>query len=190
MVKKNTSERDCFDFFNRLIPYTTGTIVGVQNAKEYLGVGLSSKNILKLYKKYKNFRAIKEESSSIFIQEEIRKYPKKLIVFNGRGGQEVVDNFLIGCKGIIPALDHADKFIEIYDLFKNKQIIEANQKYKNILPSIVFIMQSISSMICYGKRICAYRMGIRNVYDRKPFLTPTDYGIKKSKQISIELGKF
>ena len=105
LIKKNTKDKDCFDFFNKLIPYTKGTLVGVQNAKEYLGVGLSSKDIIKFYKKYENFRAIKGESSSVFMENEIKQYPKNLSVFNGRGGQEIVDNFLIGCKGIVPALD-------------------------------------------------------------------------------------
>lgn len=190
LIKKNTNDKDCFDFFNKLIPYTKGTLVGVQNAKEYLGVGLSPKDIIKLYKKYENFRAIKGESSSVFMENEIKQYPKNLSVFNGRGGQEIVDNFLIGCKGIVPALDSADKFIKIYKHFQNKNILKANSEYKKILPSIVFIMQSIDSMICYGKRVCAYRMGINKVFDRKPFLVPTDYGIKKSRKIAIELGRY
>ena len=190
LIKKNISDKDCFDFFNKLIPYTAGTIVGVQNAKEYLGVGLSPKDITRLYKKYENFRAIKGESSSVFMEKEIQQYPKNLRVFNGRGGQEIVDNFLIGCKGIVPALDGADKFLKIYKLFQNKDIVKANDEYKRILPSIVFIMQSINTMICYGKRVCAYRMGINTINDRKPFLTPTDYGIKKSKKIALELGRY
>ena len=39
-------------------------------------------------------------------------------VFNGRGGQEIVDNFIIGCKGIVPCLDGADRFIKIYKLIQ------------------------------------------------------------------------
>ena len=190
LIKKNTQDKDCFEFFNKLIPYTKGTLVGIQNAKEYLGVGLSPKDIIKLYKKYENFRAIKGESSSVLMENEIKQYPNNLRVFNGRGGQEIVDNFLIGCKGIVPALDGADKFIKIYKHFENKNILKANSEYKKILPSIVFIMQSINTMICYGKRVCAYRMGINKVFDRKPFLVPTDYGMKKSKKIAIELGKY
>ena len=68
LIKKNTTDKNCFDFFNKLIPYTNGTIVGVQNAKEYLGVGLSPEDIILLYKKYNNFRAIKGESSSVFME--------------------------------------------------------------------------------------------------------------------------
>ena len=140
--------------------------------------------------KYENFRAIKGESSSVFMQNEIKSYPKNLRVFNGRGGQEIVDNFLIGCRGIVPALDSADKFIKIYKHFQKKDILKANEQYKKILPATVFIMQSINTMICYGKRICAYRMGIKKIYDRKPFLAPTEYGIRKSKQIANNLGVF
>ena len=190
LIKNNTKDKDCYHFFNKLIPYTKDTIVGVQNAKEYLGVGLTPKDILKLYNKYENFRAIKGESSSVFMQNEIKTYPKNLRVFNGRGGQEIVDNFLIGCRGIVPALDSADKFIKIYKHFQKKDILKANEQYKKILPATVFIMQSINTMICYGKRICAYRMGIKKIYDRKPFLAPTEYGIRKSKQIANNLGVF
>ena len=141
-------------------------------------------------KNFENFRAIKGEASSIHMQKEIKEYPKDLIVFNGRGGQEIVDNFKIGCKGIVPCLDGADKFLKIYKYFKQNKISYAEREYKNILPNIVFIMQSIDSLICYGKRICAFRMGVKNVYDRKPYLQPTDYGIKKSKNIANSLGRF
>ena len=71
-----------------------------------------------------------------------------------------------------------------------KKIIEARGLYKKILPSIVFSMQSIDSLVCYGKRVCAYRMGIKKIYDRKPALVPTNFGIKLAKQFAEDLGKF
>ena len=190
LVSKNTTDKDCLNFFKKLMPLTKNTLTGIQNAKEYIGVGLSAKDIINLYSQYDNFRAIKGEASSFLIQQEIKKYPKDLIVFNGRGGQEIVDNFRVGCKGIVPCLDGADKFIKIYKFFKKNRIKSAEKEYKNILPYIVFIMQSIDSLICYGKRVCAFRMGVKNVYDRKPFLVPTDYGITKTKNIAKSLGYF
>lgn len=190
-LKKNTTDDDCFDFFNSIIPNVdTNTLVGIQNAKEYIGVGLNSIQILKLYKKFDNFRAIKGEASATLIQAEIKKYPKNLQVFNGRGGQEIIDNFLAGCSGIIPSLEGTDIFLKIYKLVQQKKIIEARRLYKKILPSIVFSMQSIDSLICYGKRICAYRMGIKKIYDRKPALVPSNFGIKLAKQFAEDLGKF
>ena len=191
LLKKNTTDNDCFNFFNKIIPYVdTNTLVGVQNAKEYIGVGLNSSQILKLYKKFDNFRAIKGEASATLIQTEINKYPKNLQVFNGRGGQEIIDNFLAGCSGIIPSLEGTDIFLKIYKLHQQKKIKEARKLYKKILPSIVFSMQSIDSLVCYGKRICAYRMGIKKIYDRKPGLIPSKFGIKLAKQFAEDLGKF
>ena len=190
LIKKNTTDKDCYNFFKKLIPYAGDTIVGIQNAKEYLGVGLKSKDIIKLYKTYDNFRAIKGESSAALIQTEISKYPKDLRVFNGRGGQEIVDNFIVGCRGIVPALENADNFIKIYKYIQNKKFDNAHKEYMKILPSIVFIMQSINSLVCYGKRICAYRMGVKNIYDRSPGMIPTSFGLRKSKEIAKNLGSF
>tara|TARA_Y100001970_G_scaffold171776_1_gene210035 strand:+ start:17556 stop:18443 length:888 start_codon:yes stop_codon:yes gene_type:complete len=191
LLGKNTTDKDCFKFFNKIIKEIDAkTLVGIQNAKEYIGVGLESPQILKLYKKFNNFRAIKGEASAILIREEIKKYPKNLKVFNGRGGQEIIDNFLAGCSGIIPSLEGADSFLEIYKLIQQKKISEAKKIYKNILPSIVFSMQSIDSLVCYGKRICAYRMGIKKIYDRGPGLIPTNFGINIAKKLADDFGKF
>jgi 4-hydroxy-tetrahydrodipicolinate synthase len=190
LIKKNTTDKDCYNFFKKLIPYAGDTIVGIQNAKEYLGVGLKSKDIIKLYKTYDNFRAIKGESSAALIQSEISKYPKDLRVFNGRGGQEIIDNFIVGCRGIVPALENADNFIKIYKYIQNKKFDNAHKEYMKILPSIVFIMQSINSLVCYGKRICAYRMGVKIIYDRSPGMIPTSFGLRKSKEIAKNLGLF
>ena len=191
LIKKNTTDKDCFNFFNKIITFVDNkTLVGIQNAKEYIGVGLDSSQILKLYKKYDNFRAIKGEASATLIQKEIIKYPKNLKVFNGRGGQEIIDNFLGGCSGIIPSLEGTDIFLKIYKLIQQKKINEAKKLYKKILPSIVFSMQSINSLVCYGKRICAYRMGMKKIYDRSPGLIPTNFGIKLAKQLAQDLGKF
>ena len=191
MLKKNTTDKDCFDFFDKIIKSVDKNIlVGVQNAKEYIGVGLDSSHIIKLYNNFDNFRAIKGEASAVLIQKEIKKYPKNLRVYNGRGGQEIIDNFLAGCSGIIPSLEGTDVFLKIYKLIQQKKIREARKIYKKILPSIVFSMQSIDSLVCYGKRICAYRMGMKKIYDRKPGLIPTSFGIKLAKEFAKDLGKF
>ncbi len=190
LIKKNTTDKHCYNFYKKLIPYVGDTIVGIQNAKEYLGVGLSIEDVVKLYKAFPNFRVIKSEASSISIQREIEQYPKDLRVFNGRGGQEIVDNLIVGCKGIVPSLDSADKFLKIYKHFNNKDINKAKREYMKILPSIVFVMQSVKTLVCYGKRICGYRMGMKKVYDRSPGIIPTTYGIRKSKELAKDLGYY
>ena len=190
LLRKNTKDIDCYNFYDAILPETKGFLTGIQNAKEYIGVGLNPQQVKKLYNKFCNFRAIKGEASSVIIKEEIKEYPKDLTVFNGRGGQEIIDNLNVGCKGIVPCLDFSDKLLNIYKNFQSKNIAIAEKQYKELLPSIVFVMQSIQTLICYGKRVCAYRMGVKKVYDRKPCLNPTDYGIKKTKQIVSEIGVF
>ena len=80
IIKQNTTDKDCYNFFKNLMPLTKGTLTGVQNAKEYIGVGLSSHQILKLYKKFNNFRAIKGEASSIYMQKEIQEAGGKVSI--------------------------------------------------------------------------------------------------------------
>jgi dihydrodipicolinate synthase/N-acetylneuraminate lyase len=84
LLKENTTDKDCYIFFNKLILYVGNTLVGIQNAKEYLGAGVIYKDVIKLYKKFPNFRVMKAESSAIFMGEEIKQYPRDLRVFNGR----------------------------------------------------------------------------------------------------------
>jgi 4-hydroxy-tetrahydrodipicolinate synthase len=45
---------------------------------------------------------------------------------------------------------------------------EAEKLYAEILPLVVFLMQSIDVLICYGKRHAARRLGLAEVYDRGP----------------------
>ena len=125
LLNKKTTDKDCYDFFDKIINFVDKkTLVGIQNAKEYIGVGLESHQILRLYKKFSNFRAIKGEAAAVLIQNEISRYPKNLSVFNGRGGQEIIDNFLAGCKGIIPSLEGTDIFIKIYKLLDQKKSVK------------------------------------------------------------------
>ena len=63
------------------MPLTKNTLTGIQNAKEYIGVGLSAKDIIDLYSQYDNFRAIKGEASSFLIQQEIKKISKRSYSF-------------------------------------------------------------------------------------------------------------
>jgi len=50
--------------------------------------------------------------------------------------------------------------------------------YAQALPTIVFVMQSIDHLVCYGKRIAAQRLGIEEVYDRAPGIAPSAFGLE------------
>ena len=188
-AKKKLSENECLNFFNDIIKNVSNkTYVGIQNAPEYLKSSLSPENVLKLYKKYKNFRYIKGEGAAKILGPIVKSYPKDLKVFNGRAGLEIIESLKIGCQGIMPSVEFSDKLNEIYLLVKQKRYAAAYKKYNLIKPYIKFVMKDIPTFICYGKKIFAYRMGVKKVYDRKPFLTANNHGLKKSKLIANKLG--
>jgi 4-hydroxy-tetrahydrodipicolinate synthase len=54
---------------------------------------------------------------------------------------------------------------------------------------ITFIMQSIETLICYGKRIFGARAGIA-IHDRGPALRPTEFGLKLVERYASELGPY
>ena len=64
---------------------------------------------------------------------------------------------------------------------------EAERIYQSILPAIVFVMQSVESLICHGKRLYAARAGLA-VHDRAPAMRPTAFGLTLVERLARELG--
>jgi 4-hydroxy-tetrahydrodipicolinate synthase len=75
------------------------------------------------------------------------------------------------------------------DLWEVGDYKSAEEMYQKVLPVIVFIMQSIEHLICYGKRIYGLRSGIE-IYDRAPALVPTKFGLESAAYWSEYLGSF
>ena len=108
-------------------------------------------------------------------------------VFNGRGGLELPDNLRAGCAGLIPAPDCFEAQIAIYEAMRRGDEAAAEQRYGEILPAIVFVMQSIDHLLCYGKRLTAARLGLE-VFDRDPGLLPTAFGEAAVARFARALG--
>jgi 4-hydroxy-tetrahydrodipicolinate synthase len=53
-------------------------------------------------------------------------------------------------------------------------------------------MQSIASLLCYGKRLVALRLGLdlAEVHDREPAMLPTPFGLDVTRRLAAELGRF
>ena len=187
LINKKTTDFKCFNFFKKILPFCDGTLVGIQNAKEYLGVGVDRKQIKKLYKDFDNFRAIKAEAPAIDMKKEINSYPKDLHIFNGRGGQEIIENLFAGCSGIVPTPECTIALKKIYKHVRNKKISLALKEYQKILPTIIFIMQSIETLTFYGKRIFAKKIGINNLYDRKTNLELDYFGKQLVKRFADQI---
>ncbi len=163
--------------------------MAIQNAPEYIGVGLSAESIAALARSRPNFTVLKGEGPVIGIETVVRATGGALAVFNGRNGQELPDNLRAGCAGMIPATDTFDWQVKIYEAFRRGDEAAAEAIYREVLPAIIFGMQSLDALICYGKRIAALRMGLGKVYDRAPAMAPTAFGMACAARFAEALGR-
>ncbi|WP_200822530.1 dihydrodipicolinate synthase family protein [Caballeronia arationis] len=187
---RDKSESFYFDFFAAVMQRTRAP-VGIQNAPEYLGVGLSTESIVALASQCPNFRLLKGEGPATTIQhtvEQLHALGHTLPVFNGRGGQELVDNLRAGCAGLIIAPDTFDWQVAIQQAFANGLEQKSEALYAQTLPTIVFVMQSLDALTCYGKRIAAWRMGFDVQHDRG--VAPTAFGLECARRLATRLGTF
>ncbi len=177
----------CEAFFSEVIAGQP-VPVGIQNAPEYLGFGLAPEAIVRLAKRHPEFRILKGEASSVIIERTIAALGGRLAVLNGRGGLELLENLEAGCSGMIVAPDNADLQHGIYEALQAGRPDEARERYERLLPAIVFAMQSLDTLICYGKRIAAWRMGFDVEHDRTPALQPSEFGLRIARDHARRLG--
>jgi 2-keto-3-deoxy-L-arabinonate dehydratase len=176
-----------FDFFATVMT-GFGLPMGIQNAPEYLGVGLSPDSLERLAAQCPNFHLLKGEGPSIALAETVARIGHLMPVLNGRGGLELIDNLRAGCAGMIVAPDCFDWQQRIYQAFTSGDLAQAEALYRDVLPAIVFVMQSLDTLICYGKRIAAWRMGFEILHDRDTKLLPSRFGLDAARRFSEALG--
>lgn len=162
-------------FFGRVAD-ATNLPVAIQNAPAYMGRGLSAEDIRSLVAQHPNITLVKGEGPATEIRQLIETTEGRLPVLNGRGGLELIENLRAGCAGMILAPELIDLTVKIYESFVSGNEAEAERIYREALPAIVFVMQSLESLICYGKRIFGARAGI-TIHDRAPAMRPTTFGL-------------
>ncbi|HWQ39582.1 MAG TPA: dihydrodipicolinate synthase family protein [Burkholderiales bacterium] len=162
--------------------------VAVQNAPEYIGVGLSHAGIARLARTHTHFTVLKGEGPALLIRELIEQTGGRLAVFNGRAGLELTDNLRAGCAGMVPGIDTMERQARIFDLMRAGEEARAEALYREILPAIVFAMQSVEHLVCYGKRLAAARLGLGPVHDRAPAQAPTEFGLRCVQRYARALG--
>ena len=162
--------------------------VAIQNAPEYIGVGLGDEALCALARERANFVAVKGEGPAITIRRTIEAVAPRLRVLNGRGGLELPDNLRAGCAGLIPATDTFDFLVRVFEGMQRGDEAHAERVYREVLPAIVFVMQSLDTLLCYGKRLAALRLGLGEVHDRQPALAPGTFGLECVRRYAGVLG--
>jgi 4-hydroxy-tetrahydrodipicolinate synthase len=164
--------------------------VGIQNAPEFMGVGLGAEALARLRARCPNLLFMKGEAPVVIIQRTVQQVGADFPVLNGRGGMELLDNLRAGCSGMVVAPDCAWEQQHIANLYAAAAYDEAEYAYARILPNIVFVMQSLETLVVYGKRIAAWRSGMDVLYDRRCALAPTPFGLDIARRFAQQLGPF
>lgn len=180
------SVSECLDF-HCAVAGATDLPIAIQNAPAFFGRELTIDDIVVLRDRCPNFRLIKAEGSAVETAALIERTGGSLPVFNGRAGMELVDNLDIGCRGLILAPDCIDHAVSAYNRHREGDVEGANSIYRRIAPAIIFEMQGIETLVCYGKRLFGERAGFR-IFDRSPALRPSEAGLRLVRKHAAELG--
>jgi 4-hydroxy-tetrahydrodipicolinate synthase len=180
-------EAELMRFFGA-VAERTALPVAIQNAPQLIGVGLSNEALAALNRNHPNLCLLKAEGPPLYLRRLIEDTGGVFRVFNGRAGLELTESLRAGCAGLIPGAESADTQAAIYDLMRAGREAEAEARFRDLLPLIVFLMESIAQLVCYGKRLAARRMGLGVVHDRTPAQAPEPFGLALLERLSRDLG--
>ncbi|MBI4924055.1 MAG: dihydrodipicolinate synthase family protein [Devosia nanyangense] len=162
--------------------------IGIQNAPEFLGIGLSPADLLALNAAHPNVTVVKAESTALTVAGVIEQVGGRMKVFNGRAGFELLDNLRAGVDGMIPGTETIDLQVGIERAMRSGNETLAADLYRKVLPVIAFAMQGLGTFLLYGKLIAAERLGIAPSENRIPSDTATPTGLAWAKRFAAELG--
>ena len=176
-------------FFSEIIA-AVDCPVGIQNAPEFLGFGLSNQSLIALANDHENFAIAKLECTAVNLEAIASELTDNVMLFNGRCGLELPDNLRAGASGLIPGIDTVDKTSEIFGEFTAGNEELADELYAELLPVLCFIMQGIPHLLTYGKMLAAECMRIGLGGRREPAMTPTAFGATCIRRFADRLGPF
>jgi 4-hydroxy-tetrahydrodipicolinate synthase len=162
--------------------------VAIQNAPEFLGVGLTPAELLALNAAHPNACVVKAESSAVGVANLIQQVGDRMAVFNGRAGLELTDNYRAGVVGMIPGIDSIDLQVAVERAMLAGDEAKAEAIYRRLLPSVAFAMQGLAHLVLYGKHITTLRLGLPPSYPRLPADLPTVQGLAWAQRMATDLG--
>jgi len=184
---RGVSEPELIRFYGAVAD-ASAVPVGIQNAPEYIGIGLSNAGFATLQKNHPNVAIIKAEGPATYIASLAADTGGKFKLLNGRNGMEHVDSLRAGCSGLIPGVEVVDVHVAIFEAFTAGNEDEADRLFAAALPLLNFLMISVDHLLCYGKRLAARRLGLSEPADRTPAQQPTEFGLDALARWSKQLG--
>ncbi|MBC7738465.1 MAG: dihydrodipicolinate synthase family protein [Candidatus Saccharibacteria bacterium] len=162
--------------------------IAIQNAPDFLGVGLTAAELLALNAAHPNVCVVKAESSAVGVANLIDKVGSAMTVFNGRAGLELTDNYRAGVSGMIPGMDTIDLQVAVEKAMRAGDEAAAEALYQRMLPAVTYAMQGLAHLVLYGKYIAALRLGLLPSHARLPADLPTPLGLQWAQRMADALG--
>jgi 4-hydroxy-tetrahydrodipicolinate synthase len=186
---KGVPDAELVRFFGAVAERST-LPVGIQNAPEYLGIGLSPAGVTALHRAHPNVSILKLEATAIAIRRVLDAVGDGIDVFNGHGGIEITDSMRAGAVGNIPGAECCDVLARIFDLMAagGGGEAEAERLYGQLLRPLVMLMESMDTFLVYGKRMLGHRLGLPDPEPRLPFTPPSEFGLSLARRYAEALG--
>jgi 4-hydroxy-tetrahydrodipicolinate synthase len=168
----DVAEIDLLRFFGQVAD-AVSLPIAVQNAAVYLGIQLTTAGLASLHRQHPNVCLLKTEDPPETTARLIEETNGTFRVFVGRGGMNLIDELRAGAVGIIPGVETMDRTPRIYDEFVAGREAAAEEAYREILPTLVFLERSINHFVTGSREVMARRLGLAEVFHRLPKeLTP------------------
>lgn len=154
----------------------------VQDAPEYLGVGLSSAGVREVVRRAPNVCAVKLESGPEGIEAWRAALGEGIAVFGGNGGLYLLDALRAGAAGIMPGVDTVDLQVAIHELERAGRADEAEAQFARLLPLLVFEMQDIE----HYNRCAKYVLNRRGITVRPELRPPAPAPLDPSSTARLD----
>ncbi len=156
--------------------------IGLQIAPAYLGQGFQPETLLELKREHSNVTMMKLEMTALGAAAFIARTEGAFDVFNGQAGVGMIDCLEAGCTGFIPGAETGDVSARIYRLYRDggaEARREAEGLYGQVLPLWHMMMESIDTLLIYGKPLMARRLGLASAAVRPPHGKTTAFGRRR-----------
>jgi 4-hydroxy-tetrahydrodipicolinate synthase len=189
---KNLPEMEYVRFFGSVADQAS-VPVAVQNNSVNMDIWISNAALNALRRNHPNVVIVKQEGPASMVHRMIEETGRAFDVFAGLNGREVISSLRAGAVGVIPAPESVDVQVKIFDLLnsgRTEDIDKAERLYAEFLPLLLYMNESPPHMHCYGKRFMARRLGLGDVHDRCPAISPTAFGLSVTQSLTRSLLPF
>ncbi len=186
---KGFSEKALIGFFGQ-VAEALDIDVAVQNNPVNLDVSLSVGGLVALARQHPNITLLKGEGFSVDIARVIEETGGHYDVFGGHGGKEFLALLRSGGAGLIPAPDCVATQVRIFELMRRgtpADLAEAERLHAAVLPLIVFMTHAVPTLLTYGKRHFAAKIGLPEPFDRAPSAVPTAFGLAETARFTQQV---